>query len=65
LYSSPFGTGIYIAAFIVSLFLLSRVSEVFPAKKAGLAGFVPLATLVTVGLIEYWIFRMLPRGTIR
>ena len=63
LFSSGIGTGIGIAAFVIPLYLVNRVSEVFPSRKAGLAGFMQLATLVTVGLIEYWIFKMLPRGT--
>jgi hypothetical protein len=62
-FSSSIGTGIAVAAFFIPFYLMTRVSEVFPAKKPGLAGLIPLATLLIVGLIEYWIYKMLPRGT--
>jgi hypothetical protein len=62
-FSSSIGTRIGIAAFIMPIYLASRVSEIFSARKAGLAGSIPLATIVIVGLIEYSIYKMLPRGT--
>jgi hypothetical protein len=59
---STLGVVPVVAAIILPLYLAARISKVFPAKTGPLS-LLPLLVMIVVGLAEYWICKLFPRGT--